>query len=171
MNKHIPTMLGLVFVPMLVLLPILALAAPDFNGSWLRDRAKSDSVPYPLYWLTRGVDPGGPPQGDLIITVKQDAQSLQVTDPQRPLRTYVLDGKAHSVATDTGLEKASVTASLKSDALVIGITQPYGGMPGNVTMKVEEHWSLSADGKTLTVTTTRDLPAAKQVTKQVFTRK
>ena len=154
-------------------LPAIALAAPDFNGKWLRDKDKSETVPYPLYWLTRGVDPGGggQPNADYIISIKQDARSMQVTDPQRPLRTYELDNKAHSVTADTGMVKASVTATLKGDTLVVNTTQPYGGMPGNVTMKVEETWSLSADGKVLTISTIRDSPSEKKKFQQVFTRK
>jgi hypothetical protein len=165
MKKHILMML------VIACLPTIALAAPDFSGSWVRDNDKSDTVPYPLYWLTRGVDPGGRANGEFVMTVLQNAHSVQVTDTQHPLRTYELDGMAHSVATDTGLEMASVTASLKGDTLVVGITQPYGGMPGNVTMNVEEAWSLSANGKVLTITTTRDVPAAKQTSKQIFSRK
>ncbi len=154
-------------------LPVIAMAAPDFNGTWLRDKAKSEPAPYPLYWLTRGVDPGGGggQNADYIITVRQEAAKLQVTDPQRPLRTYELDGKARSVTADTGMVKASVAATLKGDTLVVDTTQPYGSMPGNVMMKVEEVWSLSADGKVLTITTTRDSPAAKQTFKEVYNRK
>jgi hypothetical protein len=43
-------------------------------------------------------------------------------------------------------------------------------MPGNVTLKVKEAWSLSPDGKTLTITTTRDIPARHQEYKEVYTR-
>ncbi len=163
------TMLGIA-----CLLPVVALAAPDFSGSWVRDNAKSDRDIYPLYWLTRGVDPGGgggPGNGEYVISVRHDAKGLQVTDPQRPQRTYVLDGKPRTVPTDTGIEKANITAGLQGETLVIDTVQPYGGMPGNATLKVKEEWSLSADGKMLTVTTTRDVPAVKQTQKAIYSRK
>ena len=72
---------------------------------------------------------------------------------------------------DTGIQKATVTASLQGDTLVIGTTQPYGGMPGNATLEVKEVWSLSPDGKILTITTTRTVPAVQKTFKQVYNRK
>ena len=168
MKNRILTMLGI------ACLPIVALAAPDFSGSWVRDNAKSDKDVYPLYWLTRGVDPGGgggQGNADYVIAVRQDAKMVQVTDPQRPLRTYALDGKPHTVPTDTGIAKATITAGLQGETLVIDTVQPYGGMPGNATMNVQEAWSVSADGKVLTITTTREVPATKQTLKAVFSRK
>ena len=105
------------------------------------------------------------------MTVQQDSDSLQVTDPQHAIRKYKLDGKTYTSAMEIGMEKAAVTASLQGDMLVIGTTQPYGGMPGNVTLQVKEVWSLSPDGKTLTITTTRTAPAVEKTFKQVYTRK
>jgi hypothetical protein len=154
-------------------LPALALAAPDFNGTWVRDKAMSDAQPNTMYWLTRGVDPGGGGQGnaDILLVVKQDAKNLNVAESTRVVREYVLDGKPHTRATDTGVEKAIVTTSWQGETLVIATSQPYGGMPGNATLKQQEVWSLSADGKMLTIATTRDVPAARQAYKQVYNRK
>jgi len=86
------------------------------------------------------------------------------------VRNYVLDGKAHTRTTDTGIEKAVVTAAMQGDNLVIETAEPFGGMPGNDTLKVKEVWSLSPDGKTLTIITTRDIPARHQEYKQVYTK-
>jgi hypothetical protein len=105
------------------------------------------------------------------MIVQQDTNSLQVTDPQGTIRKYRLDGKPYTSGTETGIEKAAVTANLQGDALVIGTTRPYGGMPGNVTLQVKEVWSLSPDGKTLTITTTHTSPAVEKNFKQVFNRK
>jgi hypothetical protein len=81
------------------------------------------------------------------MTVQQDANSLQVTEPQGGIRKYALDGEPHNSVMETGVAKAVVTASLQGDTIVIGATEPYGGMPGNVELKVTEVWSLSPDGK------------------------
>jgi hypothetical protein len=162
-------------------LALLAMAAPNFSGSWVQDNAKSERVPEPL-WLTRAPaggrggggragGPGGRGNADLLLTVQQDANSLQVTDPQGATRKYTLDGKPYTSATETGMENAAVTANLQGDTLVIGTTRPYGGMPGNVTLKVKEVWSLSPDGKMLTITTTHTTPAVEKNFKQVFNRK
>lgn len=157
----------------IALLPAVAMAAPDFNGNWTLNRTGSDPVPNQMYWLTRnGPTTGGGGRGnaEVIITVHQDAKGMKVADSQTAMRDYTLDGKPHSRATDTGVEKAVVTANLAGDNLVIETEQPFGGMPGNATLKIKEVWSLSPDGKTLTITTTRDLPARQQTYKQVFTR-
>ena len=96
--------------------------------------------------------------------------SLEVTDPQGTIRKYALDGKPVTRATETGMQKAVVTANVQGETLVIGTTQPFGGMPGNATLEVKEVWSVSPDGKTLTVTTTRTLPAQQKTFKQVYNR-
>ena len=104
------------------------------------------------------------------MTVRQDANSLQVTEPQGAIRKYTLDGKPSSHATETEMAQAAVTASLQGDTLVIGTTRPYGGMPGNVGASVKEEWSLSADGKTLTRTTTESSPAVTNTYVQVYNK-
>jgi len=83
----------------------------------------------------------------------------------------VLDGKPHETLTDTGLQKATITASAQDDGLSITTAQPYGGMPGNVSASFKESWSLSPDGKVLTVTLVRSSPAKQQVTRDVFNRR
>ena len=145
----------------------------DFSGTWVRDGAKSDVVPNTMYWLTRGVDPGGGRgrNNQTVIEVQQSADRMQVTDPARPLRTLLLDGKPHSVPTDTGMQMATVVATAQGDTLVISTTQPFGGMPGNLTLKITETWSLSADGKVLTVRTERDTPALRQSFNELYDRR
>ncbi|OYU69960.1 MAG: hypothetical protein CFE28_08085 [Alphaproteobacteria bacterium PA2] len=156
----------------LALLPSLALAAPDFTGIWVRDNAKSDPNNYPVYWLTR-VTPGAGGFGnqETVVEVKQSATALQVINPTRPFRSYVLDGRPHETLTDTGLQKATITAATQDDGLTITTAQPYGGMPGNVSATFKESWSLSADGRVLTVTTVRSLPAKDQVSRDIFNRR
>ena len=169
MNKLL--MLGM------LLLPTLAMAAtPDFSGTWARDNSSSDPVPNLMYWMTRVAPPaarggtGGQRTPQVILTIHQDARTLYEAESQSIVRFYILDGSPHPRATDTGLQKADVTVQLQADHLVIETTGPYGGMPGNVTLKVKEVWTLSPDGNTLTIVTTRDVPARHQEYKQVYTR-
>ena len=79
----------------------------------------------------------------------QDAKGLTVTDSLHPRRNYPLDGKPRTVALDTGIAKATVTAGVQGETLTIGLP----------------------DGKTLTIARTRELPAAKQSSKEIYTRK
>lgn len=104
------------------------------------------------------------------MTVEQDAKTLQVSQSNEIARKYTLDGKAHTRPTDTGIQKAEDTAQLEGDSLVIDTAEPFGGMPGNAILKIKETWSLSPDGKILTITTTRDIPARHETFKEVYTK-
>ena len=156
-----------------LLLPAMAFAEPDFSGTWVRDGAKSDVVPNTMYWLTRGVEAGGGRgrNNQIVIEVQHSAGRMQVADPARPPRTLMLDGKPHAVPTDTGIQMATVIATMQGDTLTVSTTQPFGGMPGNATLKITETWSLSPDGKVLTVRTDRELPAQRQSFNEVYIRR
>jgi hypothetical protein len=152
------------------MLPAFAMAA-DVSGDWVRD-AKSDPFPDTMYWLTRGVTAGGGGGNqEFVLTVKQEGGKLIVTNPQRKMREITLDGRPHVVKTDTGIQNATITAMNNPNNLVITTVQPFGGMPGNASLEIKEDWSLSADGKVLTVTSTRSLPARTAVDKQIFNRR
>jgi hypothetical protein len=145
----------------------------SFTGTWVRDGAKSDIVPNTMYWLTRGVDAGGGRgrNTQTVIEVQQSADRIQITEPARPPRTVLLDGKPHTARTDTGIQTATVTATLQGDTLAISTTQPFGGMPGNAMLTVTETWSLSPDRNLLTVRTERLLPALRQAFTEIYTRR
>ena len=156
-----------------VLLPAMSFGEPNFSGTWVRDSAKSDIVPNTMYWLTRGVDAGGGRgrNTQLVVEIQQTAGQIEITDPARPPRTLWLDGKPHSVPTDTGLQTSTVTAKVLGETLTVSTTQPFGGMPGNSILSVTETWSVSPDGKVLTVKTERELPALRQTFTEIFNRK
>jgi len=175
MKKYTWMVLGMVFFGLLV----FGIAAPNFSGSWVRDNAKSDSVPDPIM-LSRPTTPagggggrggGGRGNAEAVMAVQQEGTMLVATSPQGAVSKYTVDGKPYTRATETGIEKAVVTASWQGDTLVIATTQPYGGMPGNVTLQIKEVWSLSPDGKVLTITTTRSQPAVEKIYKQVYNKK
>jgi hypothetical protein len=44
-------------------------------------------------------------------------------------------------------------------------------MPGNASLEIKEVWSLSPDGKVLTVTTHRNTPAVQNSYKTVYNKK
>lgn len=145
----------------------------EFSGTWVRDGAKSDVVPNTMYWLTRGVDAGAGRgrNNQTVIDVQLDGGRMLITDPARPLRTLPLDGKPHEVPTDTGMQIATVIATMRGDTLTVSTAQPFGGMPGNVTLKITETWSLSPDGKVLTVRTERETPALRQSFSELYDRR
>ena len=151
----------------------VAFGEPNFSGTWVRDGAKSDVVPNTMYWLTRGVEAGGGRgrNTQLVVEIQQAAGRIEITDPARPPRTLWLDGKPHSVPTDTGLQTSTVTAKVMGETLTVSTAQPFGGMPGNSMLNVTETWSVSPDGQVLTVRTERELPALRQTFTEIFNRK
>jgi len=156
-----------------VLVPAMAFAEPDFSGAWVRDAARSDVVPNTMYWLTRGVEAGGGRgrNAQTVIDVQHSAGRMRVTEPTRPLRTLIVDGKPHAVPTDTGIQMATVVATVQGDTLTVSTTQPFGGMPGNVSLKITETWSISPDGKVLTIRTERETPALRQSFSEFYERR
>ena len=167
-------------------LPAFSIAAQNFSGSWVRDNAKSDPTPNAQYWLTREPNSGGAGGGGrgggggrnagggspaAVTTVQQDANTLSVTSPSGAVQKYTLDGKPFSKPTDTGMAKAVISATAQGDTLVITTTQPWGGMPGNASLEIKEVWSLSPDGKVLTVSTHRNTPALQNSFKTVYNKK
>ena len=60
---------------------------------------------------------------------------------------------------------------MQGETLTVSTTQPFGGMPGNSILNVTETWSVSPDGKVLTVKTERALPALRQTFTEIFNRK
>lgn len=112
------------------------------------------------------------PAPPVLLTIHQDGKTLHIDDPQSTIHQYTLeaDGAPHTSPMDTDIQKAQVTAQLQGDTLVVEKTEPFGGMPGNVTSKIKEVWSLSPDGKTLTIATTREMPARHEEYKEVYTR-
>ena len=153
--------------------PALALAAPNFTGTWVRDGQNSSTVPNTMYWLTRGVDAGGArgPGSNITLEVQQSGSNLTVVDPVEKQRTFMLDGKPYATPTDTGVQNATVTSTLSDAALTIVTQQPWGGMPGNVGLTTTKTWTLSADGRVLTVNTVRDTPAKRDTYREVFNKR
>ena len=150
-------------------LPAFASAA-DVSGVWVRD-AKSDPRPDTMYWLVRAPPPGGGPAPEFVLTVKQEGGKLTVFNPNLKFRTVQLDGKPHVEKTDSLVADATVTAANQPNAVQITTTQPFGGMPGNAPLTITESWAVSPDGKVLTVTTTRQLPARTSTDKQIYNRR
>ena len=87
------------------------------------------------------------------------------------MQKYTLDGKPFNKTLDTGMAKAVISAGIQGDAVVISTTQPWGGMPGNASLEIKEVWSLSQDGKVLTVTTNCKTPALQNSYKTIYNKK
>src|SRR5207247_3592228 len=159
----------------------LMAAAVNLSGTWVRDKDKSDA---PRFGPGGGGAGGGGGQGgppDITLVIRQTDNDLQITrkfsrrGQERSVeQKFTLDGQEN---TNTGGMGRAGSGELKSkskwnkDSLVIEGTQKVSSPRGDFEVQVKEEFSLSADGKTLTVHTTRNTPMGENTMKQVFNKK
>jgi len=150
-------------------------AVPDFNGAWILDKAQSDAIPTPGAALFGGAVTSKPPADlNFFMAVQQDESSLRIaTQWSNGSPTYVvytLDGKESRIAGDRGGDFLC-KSNWEGDKLVIGCGRKVVTPFGDIVTNTKEEWSLSADGKTLTVTTTTSGSQGAQTRKQVYLKK
>lgn len=89
--------------------------------------------------------------------------------------TYSLDGKESSSEIDGpmgGKMPLKLKATVESDGkLKLSSVSTFSGQMGEITITTRETWSLSEDGKTLTVKRESESPRGTQSSEMVFTKK
>jgi hypothetical protein len=133
------------------------LAAPNFSGEWKLNVAQSQYGPFPApASMTRKVDHNG---GLISMTTTQKGSQGDVTSELR----YTIDGKPMTNTMPTGEVKGS--ARWDGDRLVIESSRQVN----DAELKERDVWTLSADGKTLTIAVHITLPQQGEFdVKQVF---
>ena len=87
--------------------------------------------------------------------------------------TYALDGKETKVEQETQMGKIPVIYKAnpeKGGKLTLISTRTISGQMGEMTIKTKETWSLSEDGKTLTVKRETETPRGTQTSEMIFTK-
>ncbi len=133
-----------------------AQAKPDFSGTWALDTAKSDQM---------GGGPGGGRGGPAgPMTIKQTANELTIEQKRGEntvTSTYKLDGSESVNKTMRGESKSTAKWDGSKLAIKTSMETPNGSFESTST------YSLSADGKELTVVRSTQRGEMKQVfTKQ-----
>ena len=156
------------YAAVLVLSGAAAVAQANFAGTWVLDAKRSQGVP-------EGVE--------MTMTVKQDGNRLQietnVTTPQGQQTIpdlYVLDGKETDYKPPVigeGTGKGKRTAKWNADKSGLESTESatITGPEGEAAISAKRTWTLSPDGKTLTVDVAMTTPNGEQVSKRVFVKK
>jgi hypothetical protein len=87
-------------------------------------------------------------------------------------QTFTLDGKSKSIEVDGPMGKmpVSLKAEVVSGKLMTSTTRTFNSPMGEVSATTKETWSLSADGKTLTVKREMESPRGTNTSELVFTR-
>jgi hypothetical protein len=144
------------FLTALLVFGISAQAAPNLSGEWKLSVAKSNYGAFPApQSMTRKVTYADSKLS--MHTVQKGAQGEVTSD-----LAYTTDGKPSVNKVQSGESKG--TAQWIGDKLMIESERVVQG----TTLKQKEIWSLSADGKTLTVDAHVTLPNGEFDVKQVF---
>lgn len=167
----------------LVLVALAADSKTDLSGTWVLDKQKSD----PIRFGGRGGagGPGGPGGGgggqpadiDITLVVKQTDNELAVTrkinfnGQERSIdQKFTLDGSQNTNPAAMGRGEFKSKTKLKKDKLVIEGTQQITTPNGDMEIGSIEEYSLSEDGKILTIKATRSTPQGERTSKQVFNK-
>jgi hypothetical protein len=148
-------MLNRVLLLTSIFLSFLALplaAAPDLSGNWMLNLAKSQYGQFPApEVMIRQIQHKDPALS--LSTYQKGAQGEVTTELH-----YTTDGKPAVNGENKG------TAHWENDKLVIESSRDYQG----AKLTQREEWTLSVDGKTLTIATHVKLPNGEFDVKQVF---
>jgi len=147
-----------------------SVAGPDFSGTWVRDTAKSDPMA-----MGRG---GGGGTVNITMEIKQTANEFTITQnidmggtPRTTEQKFTLDGKQNTNPAGMGRGEMTSTSRWDGDQLVIEGKQTMSTQKGDFEITIKSVYALSADGKVLTVTTSRSTPQGERTTKQVYNSK
>jgi hypothetical protein len=131
-------------------------AGPNLSGNWTLNLAKSNFGKFPApQSITRKITHDG---AKLAMTIVQKGAQGEVTSEL----AYTTDGKPVTNKVQGGESKGS--AQWIGDKLMIDSSREIQG----TTLGQKDIWSLSADGKTLTIDSHVTLPNGEFDVKQVF---
>ena len=143
--------------------PALYAQHPDFSGTWVLNKAKSD------YQMGRG---GGAP--DITLKVKQSGDTIKVNEESnsergRRDRAYTLNinGQEQQIQGFMG-RPATATAQWDGNKLAISTTMSFERQGQTMEMASDDTWSLSEDGKVLTIDGTTESSFGTRTSKRVF---
>jgi hypothetical protein len=143
-------MIRTLVVTILSALPLAA--APNLSGNWMLNLAKSQYGQFPApQVMMRQIQHKDPALS--MSTYQKGAQGEVTTELK-----YTTDGKPAVNGENKG------SAHWEHDKLVIETSRDYKGS----TLTQREEWTLSADGKTLTIAAHVKLPNGEFDVKQVF---
>ena len=167
----------------------IALAATDFSGTWVLDRARSDQPQMGRQGGGGGGGQGGGPRAEMTVTlvIKQTGNDLSITrkttmgGQERPAteQKHTLDGKENKNTIQFGgrgggegrTGEAITKSKWNGATLVIEGNQKMSTPNGDFDIGIKNEYALSEGGKTLTITTTRSQPDGDRTSKQVYSKK
>jgi hypothetical protein len=159
----------------------------DFSGKWVLDVSKSKLDPRArIESMTLTVTQNEkelrtysdvkrtPPPNDMTPGGGRGGMGGGLAGSGPESRTFSLEGKETSVDTVSGgipTPPMKLKAEMKKDGtLYLSIVRKFSGQMGEVELTTKETWSLSADGKTLTIDREMNSPRGSNTSKLVLAR-
>ena len=154
-------------IPLLLVLSGPVQSIPDFSGTWLFNKERSDP---PI----AGADASGPFGAGALFTetpespvkITQSATELALQGPGGGRVTYDLRGREAKNAGPRG-EMVSFSRWQKS-TLVTRFRQTVSTSRGRMTIELAERRSISKDGRAMFVEVIRDTPRGRRTRRLVF---
>jgi hypothetical protein len=151
---------------------VSAQSKANFSGTWILDKSRSDASQ--LLGVSEGVEKD--PNTTMTMVVDQQGTTIMVTrvlkaqgEERRETHTYKTDGQE---TTNTGFRGESVVARTfwEGDKLVVVATRKMKVLVKELSVDSRGVWSLSPDGKTLTIDAKVNSPRGEQRVRAVFDR-
>lgn len=167
MRKTIPT---LAFLSALAfVLVVNAAPPPNFAGTWVLDKSKTQNVP--RQWENATSVTLEIKQDDKQVTLETKAEGSQF--PSQPL-TYNLDGTESTVEMTGRIPgKATLKAAWTNEGNTLELNRKQSGNFNgqDFTFTTTEKLTLSEGGKVLTIARSSESPRGKQESTLVFNKK
>lgn len=169
--------IGTVGAVVLALVVGIAQAQPQFTGTWVLDHAQSQLPKRGPHGKGMANPQAQPPEVKLIVeqqgnTLKATRSVVRGTREHAMSETLLVDGSERAETTQRG-GTAVTKATLGGDRLVVSKshTRPAKdpGQPAR-SFSRESVWTLSPDGRTLTIDTTMHTPRGDRTMKAVYTK-
>lgn len=159
---------GLFVAALLTLSAGAVLAQANFAGTWVLDPKQSQGVPDGVGMTMVVKQTGNRVEIETDITTSQGQQKIA--------DLYILDGKETDYKPPVmgpGAGKGRRTSTWTADRNGFDVTEKatIDGPDGPATVTATRKWSLSADGKTLTMDVAMTSPEGERVSKRIFTKK
>jgi len=163
-------MLSIVSLINLIVALVSAEGKVNFSGTWILDKSKSDVSQF----IDVGEDTEKVQNASMTMMVEQEGASLRVTrvmktqgDERKEIHTYKIDGSA---TTNTGFRGETVVARAfwEGDKLVVVSTRTMRALTKDISAESRGVWSLSPDGKILTIAAQVNSPRGEQRVRAVF---
>ena len=142
----------------------------NFSGTWILDKSKSDVSQF----IGVGEDAEKVQHASMTMVVEQEGTSIRVTrimktqgDERKEIHTYKIDGNE---TTNTGFRGETVVARAfwEGDRLVVVSTRTKRVLTKDISAESRGVWSLSPDGKLLTIAAQVNSPRGEQRVRAVF---